>query len=245
MTARKYPCHRCGQEATEWLPTWEGHFRRWSAHHYCDGHYPAERKDTLMHRVYQYEHGFQRMETWSMGSFPADDSAGAAAKNAAFDWLEDVDDQWFNLYIHGPVGSGKTGLAWSCGLALTESHLWEEIRFVNVRQLLTGIRRSFGSGEQQEDPLDKLGSIWCLVLDDLGAERVTDWTREWLATLIESRYVNEWQTIVTSNYSPAQLARRLGHDDPVLGKRIVSRLVDNALIIKLDRADLRLRKEAA
>ena len=38
------------------------------------------------------------------------------------------------------------------------------------------------------------------------------------------------------------LAKRLGHDDPVAGKRIVSRLVENATQIKLERPDLRLRR---
>jgi DNA replication protein DnaC len=70
---------------------------------------------------------------------------------------------------------------------------------------------------------------------------VTDWTREWLATLIEGRYSANHHTIITSNYSPSQLAMRLGHDDPIIGKRIVSRIVEDALVIKLDRPDLRLR----
>jgi hypothetical protein len=47
--------------------------------------------------------------------------------------------------------------------------------------------------------------------------------------------------VVTTNYAPAALAARLGHDDPVVGQRIVSRLVDGALRINLDRADLRAR----
>jgi hypothetical protein len=40
------------------------------------------------------------------------------------------------------------------------------------------------------------------------------------------------------------VARRLGHDDPVSGQRIISPLVDGAVKIKLDRADLRARKAA-
>jgi hypothetical protein len=34
---------------------------------------------------------------------------------------------------------------------------------------------------------------------------------------------------------------RLGHDDPIIGKRIVSRLTEDAEEIKLDRADLRAK----
>jgi hypothetical protein len=49
---------------------------------------------------------------------------------------------------------------------------------------------------------------------------------------------------VKSSYSPSQVPRRLGHDDPVIGQRIISRLVDGAVKIKLARADLRARKAA-
>ena len=42
----------------------------------------------------------------------------------------------------------------------------------------------------------------------------------------EARYVAEHPIIVTSNYAPSELAQRLGHDDPVIGLRIVSRLTE-------------------
>lgn len=84
-----------------------------------------------------------------------------------------------------------------------------------------------------------------LILDDLGAERVTDWQLDVVARIVEHHYDrNETNTIVTSNYSPADLARRLGKDDPIQGERIVSRLIEGAIKLKLDRADLRVRKAA-
>jgi hypothetical protein len=41
----------------------------------------------------------------------------------------------------------------------------------------------------------------------------------------------------------SELAQRLGHDDPVIGLRIVSRLTEDAVQIRLDRSDMRVRAE--
>jgi DNA replication protein DnaC len=80
-----------------------------------------------------------------------------------------------------------------------------------------------------------------IVLDDVGAERPTEFALETLALIVEHNHVRGTPMIVTTNYSPSALAQRLGQDDPVLGQRIVSRLIEGALRIKLDRADLRAR----
>ena len=122
-----------------------------------------------------------------------------------------------------------------------ERHPFNQVRFANVRQLLAQIRRSFSAGAAH-DPTEELIAADLLVLDDLGAERRTDWALETLATLVEERYVAERVTIVTSNYRPSELARLLGQDDPVIGQRIVSRLIEDAVLIHLDRPDLRLRR---
>jgi DNA replication protein DnaC len=208
----------------------------------CEEHTEVQKALTEKYCRHRFLQQNQRMYLWSLETFPADDAAGKAAKEAAVEWMDELSSEC-NLFIHGPVGSGKTGLAWGIGREIAINSHWDPPKFVNVRQLLTKIRRSFGDADGA-DPMDELVDVWTLILDDLGAERVTDWTREWLATLIEGRYSAAHSTIVTSNYSPSQLARRLGHDDPIIGKRIVSRLVEDAVIIKLDRADLRLRKAA-
>ena len=88
--------------------------------------------------------------------------------------------------------------------------------------MLGRMRRSFGADEAF-DPTEDLIDATYLVLNDLGAERVTDWARETLATIIEARYVSGWPAmIVTANYAPSALAMRLGHDNTVIGKRIVA-----------------------
>jgi DNA replication protein DnaC len=237
----RYP--GCAEPATDWYIRYDGALANDVGRdiRVCAEHHDVQKAETEKYCLHRFQQQNYRMRYWTLDTFPADDTAGMGAKKAALEWSEELSCDC-NLILHGPVGSGKSGLAWAIARDIAISSHWDPPRFVNVRQLLTSIRRSFGA--EAADPMDELIEVWLLVLDDLGAERVTDWTREWLATLIEGRYAAEHQTIVTSNYSPAQLARRLGHDDAVVGKRIVSRLVEGAVIVKLDRADLRLKKAA-
>jgi hypothetical protein len=153
-----------------------------------------------------------------------------------------------NAYIYGGVGSGKTGLAWSLLRArvLDARYDWEESEaqypaFANVVELLDEAKAAMRDGDGGA-PIRNLYESSLLVLDDLGAERPTDWTRDAIHALVQHRHTRGLPTIVTSNYAPSALARRLGHDDPLIGKRIVSRLTENCTKVRLDRPDLRLHR---
>lgn len=65
-----------------------------------------------------------------------------------------------------------------------------------------------------------------LVLDDLGAEKSSDWTMEQLYSLINSRYKNLLPTIITTNLTYPEMEARYG-------ERTVRRIVDDAKIVKL------------
>jgi DNA replication protein DnaC len=190
-----------------------------------------------------------RMELWGFKTFEyvAQDEAGRAALAAVKQWIEsdpETDGWTFNVYLWGGVGAGKTGLAWSLLRHLLVDMDYRSGAFVNVRDLLADARAYYSNGGA--DPLDGLDRKDVLVLDDLGAERPTEWTRETIATLIERRYQNDLlTTIVTSNYSPSQLVRRLDPRDPVIGQRIVSRLVEDCTVIKVDGPDRRLEARRA
>jgi DNA replication protein DnaC len=153
------------------------------------------------------------------------------------------------LYIWGPVGSGKSGLAYSIARESIERYpaSAQDVHFVNVRAWLAEGRARLSAGEDPDVDrlLDSGGDGSFVVSDDLGAERITDWALEQIAYVIENRHaVGAW-TVVTTNYAPSALAGRLGRDDPVIGQRIVSRLLEDATKIELKRADLRVRRSAA
>jgi DNA replication protein DnaC len=190
------------------------------------------------------------MGWWSFDTYPDDDHT-REARVLVQHWVDgtgfgDRDDPItaMALYIHGSVGVGKTGLAWAAMRRLIEQGLDADFR--NVRDLLAGIRRSY-SDPGAPDPLDGLATVSLLVLDDLGAERPTEWALETIASLIEERYQRELSTIVTTNYKPSELVKRLTPpktSDTTIGQRIVSRLAEDCLQIHLDGPDRRLRNAA-
>jgi DNA replication protein DnaC len=155
-----------------------------------------------------------------------------------------------SLYLYGGVGSGKTGLAWSLLKARLEyEYDYEQSprqypSWANVIELLDQAKAAMSAGDQ-ESPIRALYDSALLVLDDLGAERPTDWALDAISALVQHRHSARRPNIVTSNYSPSELAKRLGHADPVIGQRIVSRLVDNCVKVRLDRPDLRLNQRLA
>jgi DNA replication protein DnaC len=82
---------------------------------------------------------------------------------------------------------------------------------VVVPNLLDELRRAVKS----EEPGDlanvrRVTEKHLVVLDDLGAERVTDWVQEQLYKLINERYERMLPTVVTSNCSLQELEYRLG-----------------------------------
>lgn len=181
-----------------------------------------------------------RMREWSFASYPTD-APGKAAAKVAGEWIaEYAAGARRNLIVYGNVGGGKTGLAWCVVRALIEEHEVDAM-LVNFRTMLAELRQTYAD-KQQGLPIDysRAHRVPVLALDDVGAERPTDWAREELAILVEERYSLGRPTIITSNYAPGELARRLGHDDPVIGQRIVSRLTENAVQHEVKARDRRL-----
>jgi DNA replication protein DnaC len=207
-------------------------------------------------RFWKLVSGRSRMENWTLDTFPAADVAGRRALKAARDW--EAAWEYANpepirprLFIYGPPGTGKTGLAFALARKWIEDDV-PEVMFENVRALLAAQRAGFARTESKSDDddeptgierlLDTDGEEELVVLDDLGAERPTEFALETIALIIEHLHANDVPLIVTTNYAAGALAKRLGHADLVVGQRIVSRLVEDAVVIRLDRADLRAPK---
>lgn len=161
-----------------------------------------------------------------------------------------VADKPANLILVGPWGCGKTRLAASIMAARVER--WMDAypseivddgpegivlrppfasRFASVPQLLDAIRRSY-EYDDEPDPLRPLRTAPLLVLDDLGREKATDWVLERLYVLIDDRYGRRLPTVVTTNYTPDELAKR---DYGAM----VSRLTEVGTLVKITAADQR------
>ena len=116
-----------------------------------------------------------------------------------------------SLVLAGEAGTGKTHLA--CALLRRELERDRAGRFVYFPDYLEEVRTRYADDarEQAQAYTDRIASEPLLVLDDLGAERATDWTLEQVRSLIDRRYRRLLPTIVTTNYAtPVALGERIG-----------------------------------
>ncbi len=137
------------------------------------------------------------------------------------------------LFLSGDVGAGKTRLVATIANELALRHgvraaVWP------VPELLERLRRSIGSAGEGEDRLESVRRARCLILDDIGAERLTDWIQERLYLIIDFRYREGLPTLFTSNLTLKELTDQLSH-------RIASRIIGMArLVLMQDAGDYRV-----
>lgn len=111
--------------------------------------------------------------------------------------------------------------------------------WLNVADALVRIRLEFGVPADDRDKTDEV--IAChrykalVVLDDLGREKVSDWTGEIIYALVNARYEALLPTVVTSNLTPAEL--QAGPYWPC-----ISRLAEDGALVKVEAPDRRLAK---
>ena len=147
-------------------------------------------------------------------------------------------------YFHGPVGTGKTDLAVSFlkNVILNSEPIYEYEKyrlqdnlglFISVPVMLLNIRGAFKSETTEEIALiKKYVNPEILVMDDLGTEKTTDWVTQTLYVIINARYEEEKQTIITSNYSLDEIRKNLND-------KIASRITAMTEVIEIKGIDRR------
>lgn len=144
------------------------------------------------------------------------------------------------LYIVGATGCGKTLYAAammleSIRLTFIEQTPPSQHYFTTVPNLLDEIRQSYKDNTEHEI-LSKYYSNQFLVIDDLGIQKVTDWSLEKLYQIVNFRYENLSPTIFTSNLGGQRLAE-------MLGERIPSRIEQMCMVKKMEDVDKRLKNK--
>lgn len=129
------------------------------------------------------------------------------------------------LYLHGSFGSGKSFLV---SALLNELHEKKKasvcmIYFPEALRTLKDDWDNFGS------KMEYFKSVDILLIDDIGAEKVTEWGRdEVLGTILQERMDKKLATFFTSNLTIKELESHLAlsnkSDDLVKARRIIERI---------------------
>lgn len=131
-----------------------------------------------------------------------------------------------SLLLQGPKGTGKTGNAWAAWPHLIR------LGWVGVWKATTEVDYLDGliNDKAMAGPLRRAD---VLLLDDVGAAAVSDWSRSRVFALIDARWLAGRPTILTTNLTAQQLSQHLGD-------RAASRIASEAAVVTLTGADRRL-----
>ena len=197
-----------------------------------------------------------RYESCSFENFSAISDRLKVVKSAALRFVEDYPVVECGLLILGPCGVGKTHLAVAVLRELIDKRHVKGL-FYDFRELLKKIQNSYNpiSRTTETEILEPVLNCEVLALDDLGAERPTEWVRDTFAYIINSRYNQKLATLITSNFEdrPKDFktladGTRVPSEETLedrICSRLRSRLYEMCKVIRIEGSDFRIEVKQA
>lgn len=145
------------------------------------------------------------------------------------------------LLLMGPCGVGKTHLSAAILRGLIEKGI--PCLFYESGTLLKEIQSSYNPVSQTSES-KVLASVYetdVLVLDELGATKPTDWVRDTMMQIINTRYNDRRLTIFTTNYHDERSPSSEETLEDRIGVRLRSRLFEMCKTVQIEGEDYRRR----
>lgn len=154
----------------------------------------------------------------------------------AKNYVRDFDKRKDNLLLIGPTGTGKTHI--STAIARELIHKGYDVIYDSTQNILSDFEADrFRSGYGREDNRsDKYFDCTLLIIDDLGTEFSNQFTVATIYNLLNSRQNKGLATIISTNLSPEELAKK--YED-----RIYSRIIGGgSKILPFEGRDYRVKR---
>lgn len=158
------------------------------------------------------------MQSWT---FENDDGKRGDILNVMQNYVEHFDElkkKGKGLLLYGPVGTGKTYAACQVANALIDREI--SCLVTNFGALTNRLQSSY---QGKQEFLDGLSDYTLLVIDDLGAERKTEYMQEIVFSVIDSRYRSGLPMIITTNLELSDLTKPDSTENARIYDRILER----------------------
>ena len=141
------------------------------------------------------------------------------------------------LLLWGNVGTGKSFIAGCIANALLDKGV--PVIMTNFARLLNKLTDMY-SGDRNAY-IDSFKRYPLMIIDDLGIERNSEFAREQVFSVIDSRYRSQLPMIVTTNLS----LKKLKNPEDLARARIYDRLLERCLPIRVNEQNIRELNQAA
>lgn len=161
-------------------------------------------------------------------TFENDDRSNAKLSDAVkryCDNFAEFKSEGKGLLFYGDVGTGKTYFAACIANALIDKGY--NVLMTNFATLTNKIQGMF---EGKQEYINSLNRYQLLILDDLGAERKSEFMQEQVFNIIDARYRSGLPFIITTNLSAEELKKTsdIGYS------RIYDRILEKCFPIRVD-----------
>ena len=152
------------------------------------------------------------------------------AKQFVRHWDEFKKDS-MGLLLWGPVGTGKSFISGCIANALLDQGV--PVMMTNFARLLNKLTDLYAGDRNAY--IDSFNSFPLLIIDDLGVERNSEFAKEQVFSVIDSRYRSQLPLIVTTNLTPEQMR----NPEDLARARIYDRVLERCTPIRIDSQNIR------
>lgn len=161
-------------------------------------------------------------------TFENDDRRNPKLSDAMQNYVKNFTDfkrEGRGLLLYGPVGTGKTYFAACIANGLIDEGY--SVKMTNFARLTNQIQ---GMYEGKQEFIDSLNKYTLLIIDDLGAERKSEFMQEQVYNIIDARYRSGLPFIITTNLTADELKK----PQDVSYSRIYDRILERCFPVNVN-----------